>query len=348
MRSLFYIWNQSRAHKIIPLLEGYHVVAVRGFKDAFVHFVRRHRGTCVIVDSFGRFGLIGLLLSFLVGAPLVLRLRGDHYREVQDKIDRVSRIRYVIAKFIADAVLRSSKMIIFNSHYLEGQMRRLSRENLTDVVYNPFTPLKGSDANEVMDDLPKGDLKLLSVANFNLYTKVEPIFTAIQEWINSEMLESLDIQWVILGKGYHVDSLRTLIRTAGLEKRIHFIGYSQDIGRYYEWCDLMVHLTRMDAFPNCTLEAMAHARPVITNADSCGTLEQVSDRYNGILVHDAGSFIDALNTYANSPELRSEHGKHGREVVEHQFDVVTQRKRMENALQKLEANQRSSDRSNAQ
>lgn len=336
MPAIFYIWNPSRAHKLMPLLDGYHVIPIKRIGDVVRAAVKRRRGLCVMVDSFGRFGLLGLLLSWLNGMPLVLRLRGDHYREAEDTRGQMSWIRYRLGKMVTRRVLARARMVIFNSRYLESQFP-LDDQHLTGVVYNPYTPLPEAGTETGGEALPEGKLKLLSVTNFDLSPKVEPLFTALQDWIDPEVLEALDIHWIILGRGHHSERLRHLIKARGLEKRIQVVGYRTEMARYYAWCDVLVHLTRMDAFPNCTLEAMAYGKPLIANANSCGTLEQIADGHNGMLVHDAASFIQALTRYDESPALRHQHGECGRQTVAKHFSIDAQQETMQQMLAKLEA-----------
>jgi glycosyltransferase involved in cell wall biosynthesis len=83
------------------------------------------------------------------------------------------------------------------------------------------------------------------------------------------------------------------------------------------------------------MEAMMYGKPVITNEDSDGTLEQVFDGVDGFVVKNADSFVNALRTYAQDPALREQHGQTGAALVKERFSVAAQRRAMEEALEAM-------------
>ena len=76
--------------------------------------------------------------------------------------------------------------------------------------------------------------------------------------------------------------------------------------------DVLLNPSITESFGNVTLEAMACGLPVVA-ADATGASNLVRDGESGILVEptDLGGFADALQTYAEDPELRARHGAAG-------------------------------------
>lgn len=76
--------------------------------------------------------------------------------------------------------------------------------------------------------------------------------------------------------------------------------------------DLLLNPSITETFGNVTLEAMACALPVVAAA-ATGATSLVRDGETGVLVEpgDAEAMADAIQTYAEQPELRSRHGAAG-------------------------------------
>jgi glycosyltransferase involved in cell wall biosynthesis len=85
-----------------------------------------------------------------------------------------------------------------------------------------------------------------------------------------------------------------------------------DLARALASSDVLLNPSITEAFGNVTLEAMACALPVVA-AVATGTTNLVRDGVTGQLVDpgDAGGFADALEAYANDPDLRRRHGEAG-------------------------------------
>ena len=226
-------------------------------------------------------------------------------------------------------------MVICNSEYLARAMKPYLQGKLVKIVHNPCTVAKPMPALDSGSRLTKEGFRLLTVTNMNLYSKVQPTIEAVCEWMPPHLWEELDIHWAICGSGYHEDRLRATILEKGLEKRVHVLGQVDNVPELYRWCEILVHFTKMDAFPNVPMEAMLHDRPVVTNPDSCGTREQVRDGENGRIVENAESFASVLKQYAENPVLRERHGQAGNRLVREKFSVEAQRPAMKRALECL-------------
>ena len=300
--------------------------------------------TVVLVDSFGRAGMLGVLLAAILRAPLVVRLRGDFFREWPERALTRSRLRWAYARtslLLAKVCLERAQLIICNSAYLARETMPHVPGKAVTFVHNPYT-LPGTDqAPEGGYSLPDTGFHLLTVTNMNLYSKVQPIFEALEDWISPEVWEDMDLHWVICGGGYYEERFRELVRDKGLQDRVRVLGQVKGISEMYEWCDVLVHLTRMESLGNVVMEAMMYGKPVITNADSCGTRELVFDGETGSVIDGADSFLSALRAYAEDPALRDQHGRAGGALVRENFSVDATRREMQRVLEEfVSANRR--------
>ena len=230
-------------------------------------------------------------------------------------------------------LFQGSKLVIANSRHIAGIVRQRFKDKPVAVVHNPYMRASTGAASALA--LPKGRLHLLTVTNMNLYSKTDPTIEAIEGWVDKKFLDEMDICWVICGTGVHLWRLKEAVLKRGLEKRILVPGWVDGMENLYQWSDVLVHLTRIEAFPNVTMEAMMHEKPVITNAGSCGTLEQVFDFLNGFVVKDKEGFLKALYSYLENPELLRKHGKAGKQFTERNFSVKIQKNAMRQALEQF-------------
>jgi UDP-glucose:(heptosyl)LPS alpha-1,3-glucosyltransferase len=90
---------------------------------------------------------------------------------------------------------------------------------------------------------------------------------------------------VVVGRGRPASFLKLACRL-GLEGRLHIVGPSSEVEKYYRAADLMVLPTIYDPFANVCLEAMACALPVITTAQN-GASELIKPGENGFVQKNA-------------------------------------------------------------
>jgi phosphatidylinositol alpha 1,6-mannosyltransferase len=97
-----------------------------------------------------------------------------------------------------------------------------------------------------------------------------------------------------------------------------FVGQQvgSDLGRCVASADVFLNPSVTEAFGNVTLEAMACGLPVVA-ASATGATNLVRDGETGVLVEpaDCNGFADALEHYANNPQLRKSHGDAGLEFA---------------------------------
>jgi glycosyltransferase involved in cell wall biosynthesis len=339
MKKIIYVQNPRCAHEILPLLDRDFSYKVHKVKDILILIKKSKEYGAVIIDSFGRFGILALLVSFLLRIPLIIRLRGEFFREqlerTKTQTGTLRWIRYFWRVSLAKFFFLRSKMVIVNSRYMEQATKSYAKRKLQQVVYLPYIDIHSNKLFDNSLSLPNEGFHILTVINMNLYSKVQPTFDALDKYIPLSLWEELNIYWVICGMGFHYDRFRDLITLKKIEHRVFLPGWVNNMEQVYNWCDVLIHLTRIDAFPNTTMEAMMHNKPVITNVDSCGTREQVFDGLNGFVIEDVVTFLKALSAYAKDPLLRERHGQAGRSLVEERFSVDVQKKAMQEALKQL-------------
>ncbi len=131
-----------------------------------------------------------------------------------------------------------------------------------------------------------------------------------------EAMRSVDsgMRLVIAGDGTQRQNLEALATRLDIADRVTFLGTVADdaLLRLYAEARAVAYVPYDEDFGYVTLEAFLARKPVVTCADSGGTLEFVTDDVNGAVCAPAPEAIaTALNRYAASATRAAEHGAAG-------------------------------------
>lgn len=168
-----------------------------------------------------------------------------------------------------------------------------------------------------------GPLRFLFVGRLDEQKGVPVLFEAL-----ARIGKSSDWTLTLHGAGPEEKALRRLAGERGLNERIEFAGFTDDMPAVYRNADLLVLPSLHEGMPNVVLEAMSSGLPVLAT-DIGGSRELLSDWASNWLV-PAGNIerlCEALQRalYERSPLI--ELGMRGRREVEENFsyDSIAQR-----------------------
>ena len=137
-----------------------------------------------------------------------------------------------------------------------------------------------------------------------------------------KLLSSMQNRLLLIGSIENRDTLdEKLLRDAENDPHVLFHEYVDDIERYYAAMDVLVLPSYREGFGNIIIEAQAMGVPVIVT-DIPGPIDAMKPMETGLSVPvaDIDALSTAMNTLAKDSALRSELGRHGRKLVEEQFD----------------------------
>lgn len=129
-------------------------------------------------------------------------------------------------------------------------------------------------------------------------------------------------RWVLVGTGPQRQRIANAVRARGLVNHTILAGSlsEEKLHALYERADLFVHPTHYEGSSMVTLEAMAHATPVIATRVG-GIPDKVVDGVSGLLVNpgDVAALARAVTAALSEPEMLREWGVEGRQIVEAAF-----------------------------
>ena len=116
------------------------------------------------------------------------------------------------------------------------------------------------------------------------------------------------------GEPTYTAGLKRQVRDLGLQDRISFVGWVDDMAAFYRACDLVCIPSRAEPFGRTAIEAFAVGTPVVASAVG-GLKEIVRDGETGLLVSydDVLSLRDALERLLDDPSLRKRMSENARQ-----------------------------------
>ena len=120
----------------------------------------------------------------------------------------------------------------------------------------------------------------------------------------------------LVGDGPDRDHLEQYAHELGVVKRCLFVGYQEDVARFYSAIDALLLPSVNEGTPVSVIEALAAQRPAVATRVG-GTPDVIRDGVDGFLVEvgDADALSERLAELAADPERRAQMGADGRERV---------------------------------
>lgn len=137
-----------------------------------------------------------------------------------------------------------------------------------------------------------------------------------------------DVKFLVVGGefpdegGKRLREFQEMAGRLGLEDKIIFTGFQDDVSPFLYAFDLFVHVAVQEACSRAILEAMACGLPVVT-VNEGGNPELVKDGETGILfaAGDRDGFVLAIVELLNDDQRRAAMGRNSRRRVEQLFDI---------------------------
>ncbi|HHB91149.1 MAG TPA: glycosyltransferase family 1 protein [Anaerolineae bacterium] len=133
---------------------------------------------------------------------------------------------------------------------------------------------------------------------------------------------------VFAGEGFSADRLKKLVADAGLNDRIHFLGYRNDVPEIMAALHVKLFASEREGLPQVLVQADAVGVPVLA-FEAEGVREMVKDGVNGHVFRygDVKSMAAALERFLQDPELARRMGQLGRAFVDDRWDIATMQRK---------------------
>ncbi len=169
--------------------------------------------------------------------------------------------------------------------------------------------------------IPEEATVLLSVGDLNKNKNHGTVLEALAQGNDRK------IHYVVCGRGVLKEELAQKTRDLGLEDRVQFVGYRDDVRDFYSMADAFIFPSFREGLSVSVMEAMAAGLPVLCSAIR-GNTDMISDGENGILFDPAkvGSIAQAISRL--TPENCRRWGENNAQKAEN-YDISRIRPRYE-------------------
>jgi len=134
-----------------------------------------------------------------------------------------------------------------------------------------------------------------------------------------------NVRGIIVGKAFkdaeeQETALKALARSLGLEEKVAFVGFYEDIPKVMAALDIFVLSSYAEPFSRSLLEAMACGKAVVAT-NGGGIPEIITDRRSGVLVSPRSprELAEAILFLVDSSDERERLGKEARLCIETSF-----------------------------
>lgn len=214
---------------------------------------------------------------------------------------------------------RALDQILAGSNFMKEQLVRngFSAEKIT-ILAPSVAPFP-----EPLRVIPEGVPHILFVGQLIRGKGVDLLIEALKRVRKT----GTDFTCTILGRGNDSDWLETLVKEAGLEEKVTFIGWAahEELASYYDQATVVAVPSRWpEPFGMVGLEAMARKRPVAAFRVG-GIPDWLEDGITGILADpgDCQQFAEALIKLMTDAPLASAYGEAGYKRVQESFNFET-------------------------
>ena len=251
---------------------------------------------------------------------------------VQHNITHYIRNKFLTSHFIADGeriknlavnenTIDSRKITVVNNGINPGEMKR-----------DPQFRAKIRNEFHIGDN----DLLIGNVGRMVNFKGQKYLLTSFKNIYDNFK----NVKLIIVGEGELYDSLVDYAASMGVNDRVIFTGFRQDLQAVYSAFDIYAHSSVEgggELFPFSILYAMAQGISVV--ATSVGDIStMVHDGVNGYLVAEKSPYriSDKLSVLILNPDARINMGKSGLKMLEENFTVDKMVSKIEEIYQKAE------------
>ena len=267
-----------------------------------------------VLHGFGAY-TFGALAARLTGIPV--RVRVEHSPELYTPIHRAASSS--MARFVDSTVLVSASLGEYlRAHGTEPPHPEVIHNGIDlaafeSVSRRPFGGPAGPDGPSVPVPVALMAARLDGAKDHD----------TLLDAMSLLQRRGVPLRLRLAGTGPLEESLRARAKTLGIDDKVEFLGWRDDLAACPGAADIGVLSTHYEGFGLAVVEAMAAGRPVVaTRVPSI--LELVDDGRQGLLVppSDARAMADALEKLVARPDEARAMGEAGRARAHERFGLL--------------------------
>lgn len=274
--------------------------------------------------------VVGALASFFSNRPLVYHLHDILSPEHFSNTNR--RIAIALANKFASLVIANSQASQAAFIAAGGNSK------IVEIVYNGFEPtkyeVKESEVNSIKQKLElEGKFVVGHFSRLAPWKGQHVLIEALAK--SPPQVVAILVGDALFGEQDYVSRLHQQVKDLGLEDRVKFLGFRDNIPQLMTACDLVAHTsTSPEPFGRVIVEAMLCGRPIVA-AKAGGAVELIDREINGFLTEPENipELASVINTCLSDPEKVANIAKTARQSAAERFDVININQRINQLIE---------------
>lgn len=265
--------------------------------------------------------------------PFVIQAQGME----EFKAHWLKRTAYLPLRLATRYAVKRARKVIVPDHAMDEEVGRILSAPSEKTIVIPLAldleEVEQPSSENLADvaarwSLAKDVKILLSVGRLESYKGFDVLAKALAR---VKERSSRPWIWILVGSGPQSSELRDLVSQLGIAEATRFTGQVSDgeLSALYDCADLVVHPTLYEGSSLVTLEAMAHAKPVVGSRVG-GIPDKIEEGVNGFLVSpgDEDALAEAVVRALSLGSRLAGLGAEGRRRVESDFNWAHRARRL--------------------
>ena len=184
-----------------------------------------------------------------------------------------SSLTRLMTRILIPPSYNTADLVLANAEAMkEDLIRTMHVRKPIEVIYNPIDlpQIKIKMEEPVSIQKEKDIFYFIGVGNF----RKEKNFPLLTEAFN--LLKGLACKLILVGDGPDKEQMVEMLRSAGTESQVIFVGKDRNPFRWMKMADAFVLSSDVEGFPNVLLEALACGKPSVATDCLCGPREMLA------------------------------------------------------------------------
>lgn len=186
--------------------------------------------------------------------------------------------------------------------YMEKHPEHRDKCNfMPNIMSSAYVRNRGNEEPDVPEAYTRGTMRFLTVARVNFEHKgLDRAVTAFARLKEEGLLDP--VRWLIIGDGWDVEKLCSMVKENGLTDHIFYIGEKKNPIPYYKTCDAFLLPSRHEGKPMVVTESYIMGAPPVVTAYTSAK-EQIENGVDGLVFDNSTEALyQGLKELVTHPE----------------------------------------------
>jgi glycosyltransferase involved in cell wall biosynthesis len=291
----------------------------------------RQQGISIVHTHSSKAGIIGRWAAWCAGVRLIFHT--IHGWPFYIETGPIAKITYKISEKLTSHI--TTKLIVVSDADLKSGIKYVNKEKEKYIKI----PYGIESANFDLQSMPAKSCNAIRVGFIACYKPQKSPFDFIKV-AKLVIDKNKNIDFISAGDGVLKRPVMKEASRLGLDAKIIFLGWQDDIARVLRGIDILLLTSRWEGLPVVILEALASGIPVVAT-DAGGVSELVISGVNGF-VEEKGACEKLANDIlllAGHEGMRTRFSRQAKKRFNNEFDIRHMANRIQNLYQKMEGGQ---------